>query len=120
MTVATRIHLSEQALESVARRFRSLSEPVRLKIIRLLEGGEMSVGQLVRRLNTGQANVSKHLKVLVDAGILSRRSQGTSAYYSICDPVIVKICDAVCNGMTEKIKAQARGFGLRVSPHGRS
>jgi DNA-binding transcriptional ArsR family regulator len=120
MTVATRIHLSEQALESIAGRFRSLSEPVRLKIIRLLEKGEMSVGQLVDRLNTSQANVSKHLKVLVDAGILSRRTQGTSAFYSICDPVILKICDAVCNSMADKIKAQAQGFGLRVLRHRRS
>lgn len=118
--MTTRIHLSEQALESIAGRFRSLSEPVRLKIIRLLEGGEMSVGQLVDRLHTSQANVSKHLKVLVDAGILSRRSQGTSAFYSICDPVILRICDAVCEGMADKITVQARGFGLKVSPRRRS
>jgi DNA-binding transcriptional ArsR family regulator len=109
-----RLHLSDQALELVAMRFRSLGEPMRLKILRLLEGGEMSVGRLVEKLQSSQANVSKHLKVLVDAGVLARRVQGTSAFYSIADPVILKICDTVCNG--ESLKAQAERFGFKVSP----
>jgi DNA-binding transcriptional ArsR family regulator len=89
---------------------------MRLKIIRLLEGGEMSVGQLVERLESSQANISKHLKVLVSAGVLSRRVQGTSAFYSISDPVILKICDTVCSGMAESLRVQAEGFGLRLTP----
>ncbi len=96
-------------------RFRSLGEPMRLKIIRLLEVGEMSVSQLVDNLHASQANVSKHLKLLVNAGILSRRAQGTSAFYSISDPVILKVCDTICNGLAEKVKAQAEGFGLRLA-----
>jgi DNA-binding transcriptional ArsR family regulator len=98
----------------VAMRFRSLGEPMRLKILNLLEGGEMSVGQLVDRLGSSQANISKHLKVLVDAGVLSRRVRGTSAYYSISDPVILKICDTVCNGLAENLKTRAAGFGMQV------
>jgi len=92
---------------------------MRLKILRLLEGGEMSVSRLVERLNSSQANVSKHLKVLVGAGILSRRVQGTSAYYSISDPLILKICDTVCSGMAENLKEQAEGFGLTLKPRRR-
>jgi len=111
-----RMHLSDQALDLVAMRFRSLGEPMRLKILRFLEGGEMSVGRLVEKLQSSQANVSKHLKVLVDAGVLSRRVQGTSAFYSIADPVILRICDTVCNGLGETLKAQAESFGFKVSP----
>ena len=111
-----RMRLSDQALDLVAMRFRSLGEPTRLKILRFLEGGELSVGQLVERLQSSQANVSKHLKVLVDAGVLSRRVQGTSAYYSIGDPVILKICDTVCNGLAENLRTQAQGFGLELAP----
>jgi DNA-binding transcriptional ArsR family regulator len=97
-------------------RFRSLGEPMRLKILRLLEGGEMTVGQLVDHLCSSQANISKHLKVLVSAGILARRAVGTAAFYSIADPVIIKVCDAVCGGLAEKLKAQAEGFGFRLAP----
>jgi ArsR family transcriptional regulator len=110
-----RTQISDEALEMVAMRFRSLGEPMRLKILRLLEGGEMSVGQLVERLNASQANVSKHLKLLMNSGVLSRRPQGTSAFYSISDPLILKVCDTICTGLAEKVKAQAEGFGLRFS-----
>ncbi len=108
--------LSDQALDLVAMRFRSLGEPMRLKVLRLLEGGEMSVGQLVEQLQSSQANVSKHLKVLVSAGVLSRRVQGTSVYYSISDPVILKVCETICNGLAENLKTQIEGFGYKLSP----
>jgi len=110
-----RMQISDEALEMVAIRFRSLGEPMRIKILRLLEGGEMSVGQLVERLNASQADVSKHLKLLVSAGVPFRRPQGTSAYYSISDPVILRVCDTICNGLAERVKAQAEGFGLKIS-----
>ena len=110
-----RSQISDEALEMVAMRFRSLGEPMCLKIIRLLEVGEMSGGQLVESLRASQANVSKHLKLLVNAGVLSRRAQGTSAFYHIWDPVILKVCDTICNGLAERVKAEAEGFGLRLA-----
>jgi DNA-binding transcriptional ArsR family regulator len=117
--VVNRRQLSDEALDLVAMRFRSLGEPMRLKILHLLEGGEMTVGQLVDRLNSSQANISKHLKVLVDAGILARRAEGTAAYYSVADPVILKVCDTVCGGLAEKLKAQVESFGFKLaSPKG--
>ena len=100
----------------VASRFRSLGEPTRLKILSLIEGGEMTVGQLVGRLGFSQANISKHLKVLTEAGILSRRVQGTSVYYSIGDPVILKICDVVCDSAADALKSRAEDFGYRLMP----
>ncbi len=111
---ANHMLLSDQALDLVAMRFRSLGEPMRLKVLRLLAGGEMSVGQLVEKLQSSQANISKHLKVLVNAGILSRRVHGTSAYYSISDPVILKVCETICNGLAENLKAQIEGFGYKL------
>ncbi|MFH4234103.1 metalloregulator ArsR/SmtB family transcription factor, partial [Acinetobacter baumannii] len=76
--------LSDEALEMIAARFRCLGEPMRLRILRALQSGEeKSVGQLVDELGATQANISKHLKVLVDAGILARRPQSTAVYYRI-------------------------------------
>ena len=102
--------LPDEALATVALLFRSLGEVSRLKIIRLLEEKEMTVGDIARSLNTSQANVSKHLKMLINAGVLSRRAQGTAAYYSIGDPMILKICDTICSGMMERVKAQENGW----------
>ena len=109
-----KIKLSDEALETVAVLFRSLGETSRLKILRLLEEKEMTVNELAASIKTSQANVSKHLKMLINAGVLSRRAQGTAAYYSIADPMILKICDTICNGMTERVKIQAAGFGLKL------
>ncbi len=109
-----KVKLSEEALETVAVLFRSLGEPTRLKILRLLEEKEMPVGELARAVNASQANVSKHLKLLLNAGVLARRAQGTAAYYSIVDPTIYTICDTICDGMMERMKKQAAGFGLKV------
>jgi DNA-binding transcriptional ArsR family regulator len=113
--VVDRKQLSDAALGLVAMRFRSLGEPMRLKILRLLEAGEMTVGQVVDHLHSSQANISKHLKVLVGAGILARRTEGTAAYYSIADPVILKVCDTVCDGLAEKLRAQVEGFGFKLA-----
>jgi DNA-binding transcriptional ArsR family regulator len=110
-----KMHLSDEVLELVAERFRCLGEPIRLKILRALEEGEANVGQLVGGLHATQANISKHLKVLVDAGILARRPQGTSAYYSIVDPVVISLCRTVCTDLADKLRSQAEVFGLTVS-----
>ncbi len=111
-----RMLLSDRVLELVATRFRSLGEPMRLKILRLLEHGEMSVGEIVNHLESSQANVSKHLKVLVGAGVLARRVQGTSAYYSIGDPVIIKICNTICGSLADDLKSQAESLGFTLTP----
>ena len=109
-----KVKLSDEALETVAALFRSLGEPTRLKILRLLEQKERSVGDLANSIKTSQANVSKHLKLLLNAGVLTRKAKGTAAYYSIADPMIYTICDTICDGMTQRMKKQAAGFGLKV------
>lgn len=107
--------LTDEALEMVAARFRCLAEPMRLKILRALQERELTVGQLVRQLEANQANISKHLKVLMEAGVVARRSQGTSAHFSISDPMILTLCHTICNGLAEKLKTQAKGFGLTLA-----
>lgn len=88
-----------------------LSDPTRLRIIQLLlDGGEMSVGEVVNRLNLSQANVSKHLRQLLDAGIVTRRSEGTSAYYCVQDQTVMQLCDLVCDRLREQKREEARVF----------
>ena len=100
----------EEVVQQVAEYFSILSEPMRLKILNLLRDGEKCVQELVEATATSQANVSKHLKVMLQAGILSRRTEGTSAYYRVEDPLIFDLCNLVCDRLATRIEQQARHF----------
>lgn len=78
-----------EVVQQVAEYFSVLGEPMRLRILNLLRDGEKCVQDLVEATDTSQANVSKHLKVMMQAGILNRRSKGTLAYYSVEDDLIL-------------------------------
>ena len=102
--------MSDKALELIAKRFRVLSESIRLKLINLLRDGEMSVTDLTASLQTSQPNVSKHLKILAESGILRREQRGNTVYYSIADQNIFRLCDLVCGSLGETLKEQANLF----------
>ncbi len=97
---------SDKMLELVARRFRMLGEPYRLRLLQVLESGERTVGDLVTALDGNQPNVSKHLQMLHDAGLVSRRRDGTSIYYGIADPMVFKLCELVCRSTAEKAREE--------------
>jgi DNA-binding transcriptional ArsR family regulator len=105
--------LPVELLENVADRFRVLGDATRLSIIRLLiDEGEMNVGDLVERLGSSQANVSKHLRILASAGIVTRRPEGTAAFYSVTDPSLMPICSIVCDRLREQVADEARHFAV--------
>ncbi len=97
-------------LAAVADYFKVLSEVSRLQILTHLRSGPMNVMELSDATGLGQANLSKHLKVLTQAGILSRSPKGTSAYYEIMDPVIFKFCDLACDRISDRVLQQAASF----------
>lgn len=99
-----------EVIEQIANYFSVLSEPMRLRLLNLLGDGEKCVQDLVELTQTSQANVSKHLKVMLQAGILSRRTEGTSAYYRVSDDLIFDLCTLVCDRLASRIEQQARYF----------
>jgi DNA-binding transcriptional ArsR family regulator len=94
-------------LVAVADYFKVLSEVSRLQILTCLKSGAMNVMELAEATDLGQANLSKHLKVLTQAGILSRQPKGTSAYYEIADPMIFEFCELACDRISERVQQQA-------------
>ena len=106
--------LTWEALELVAARFRAMGEPLRLRILQQLENGEQSVSALAERVGTTQPNVSKHLKVLQDAGLLKRRPQGNSAYYSIADAMVFELCEMICSRLHDRLEAQVGALKART------
>lgn len=65
--------------------FKALSEEKRLRIIKLLEGGELCVCDIVAALNMSQPKVSFHLNILKEAGLIKDRKDGRWIYYRIND-----------------------------------
>lgn len=115
--------LSEATLELIAFRFKLLSEPMRLRILHELMAGGRTVSDLAGRLGAGQANISKHLSLLLQNSVLSRRKQGLNAYYEICDESVFMLCDLVCGSlgkglerMQKLVKPVHRAGALRASP----
>lgn len=100
--------LSDDALALIAGRFKALSEPSRLKLIIALERGERTVTDLVAATGLAQANVSRHLQTLAEAGILARRKEGLTVIYAIADPAIFDLCDRVCGDVQKRLRQQAR------------
>lgn len=91
--------LPDPLVELIAQRFRILGEPMRIKLLDGLRDGAATVSELREATGASQQNVSKHLGVLLNAGMVSRRKEGTFARYSIADDGVFELCDLVCGGL---------------------
>ena len=91
-----RIAMSDEVLPQVARRFKALSEPARLQLLRALQPGERTVNDLVVMTGMGQANVSKHLQQLHAHGFVRRRKAGLFVHYALADREVMRLCDTMC------------------------
>jgi ArsR family transcriptional regulator len=98
--------LSDAALQMIADRFKVLAEPMRLKILHSLWDGELTVSEIIAATGGLQANVSKHLGILQQAGLVKRRKEGLSVFYRICDETIFDLCEAVCASLHDRLVAQ--------------
>jgi DNA-binding transcriptional ArsR family regulator len=98
--------LNDTMTELVAKRFRALGEPMRLRILQALEDGEKPVGDIVDLLEASQPNISKHLKALCQEGLVNRRRKGLNVCYSIADPVVFQMCALICRSAVQQTRAQ--------------
>lgn len=99
-------HLPPSVLALVADFFKVLSEVSRLQIVCALKSGPHNVSQIIEETGLGQANVSKHLKILTQAGIVTRQQQGTSVIYQIANPFVFDLCQLVCDSLAAQIQQQ--------------
>lgn len=99
--------IPDEYLDLMSEKFRMLADPTRLAILRSLMGGERNVSQVVEETGRGQANVSKHLKMLAEAGLVSRRKAGLQVFYAVDDPLVGKLCKLVCETIAEEARAES-------------
>lgn len=100
------VEIDREHLEQVARLFGVLAEPTRLAILQRLKEGPSAVKDLVEALDAKQANVSKQLGILYDAGLLDRARDGGLVRYSIREPMIFDLCRLVCDKLQRDAERQ--------------
>ena len=103
--------LPEPLADAVASRFRVLGEPMRIRILDRLRDGEATVSELAEALGTSQQNVSKHVGVLVTAGLVAREKDGNSVRCTIADPSVFDLCEQVCGGLRRQADQLQELFG---------
>ena len=95
--------LPDDLAELVAQRFRVIGEPMRIKLLDQLREGERASATSCEVLGATQQNVSKHLGVLHQAGIVSRRKDGNRVIYAIADDSVFALCETVCGGLARQV-----------------
>lgn len=83
---------------------KTLANPIRLAILHTLRDGEKSVNELTDILGINQSNLSQHLALMRQMGILKTRKQGTSIYYSVTNPKINQACDMVREVLLDQLR----------------
>ncbi len=95
--------LPEALVELIAQRFRVIGEPMRIRVLDALREGPLTINELAETLGASQQNVSKHVGVLAQAGIVAREKDGNRVRCSIADDTIFELCELVCGGMRRQV-----------------
>lgn len=96
--------LPDMLIELIAQRLRVIGEPMRIKLLDALRDGPKTVGELVEHVDSSQQNVSKHLGVLHQAGIITRTKERNFVRYSVVDESVFELCEQVCGGLQRQVQ----------------
>ena len=95
--------LPEPLVELIAQRFRVIGEPMRIRLLDALRDRPMTINELTEALGATQQNVSKHIGVLAQAGIVGREKDGTRVRCFIADEAVFELCEIVCGGLRAQV-----------------
>ncbi|MCL5773239.1 MAG: metalloregulator ArsR/SmtB family transcription factor [Firmicutes bacterium] len=84
------------------------SHPKRLEILNILGGRELSVGEVMQQMEIREANLSQHLFVLRQRGVVTTRREGQTIFYKISNPKILQACNLMREVLFEQFKSQGR------------
>ena len=105
LPIAAAIWLSWRHYRNARALLQECAAANRLRILHAICQSEQSVSAIVAATGATQTNVSRHLALLLRAGVVGRRREGTTVYYSIADPEFVTICRSVCVRIAGRIDA---------------
>lgn len=95
--------LPDALVELIAQRFRVIGEPMRIRLLDALRDGPMTVNELADAVGASQQNVSKHIGVLAQAGLVGREKEGTRVRCFIADDSVFALCEIVCGGLRQQV-----------------
>lgn len=93
-------NINEHELAHLANYFKAMGDPTRLRVLQLLSAGRYNVGELAQQCQYSSANISRHLSVLRQQGLIERHTEGTSVYYQLANDVPSKLCALVAQRLT--------------------
>jgi DNA-binding transcriptional ArsR family regulator len=96
-------NMTAETIQQVSEVLKAMADPMRLRILHSLHDGELSVTGIIEAVGGSQANVSRHLAVLRNAGLVENRREGLNAFYRISDPRVFTICESVCSSIGERL-----------------
>ncbi len=99
--------LDKKIYELQAEVCKTLANPKRLEIISALKDGEKTVTDLVGILGVPKANVSQHLAVMRNSGVLVNRRDGVNIYYSLASHKVTEACMLMKEVLTERLKSKS-------------
>src|SRR5690606_14229865 len=100
--------LTPELLQLIAERFKALAEPARLNILNALREREMTISELMETTGLGQANASKHLRLLYDLGFVERRKEGLYVHYRLANEDVFRLCDIMCGRLVDEADLRTR------------
>jgi DNA-binding transcriptional ArsR family regulator len=109
-----------EILERIANRLKALADPTRLAILHSLQEGPMCVKDITEVIAARQANVSKHLGILRQAGLVRSSRNGAEVHYEVADPTALDICRLVCASLEKQacraVEELGQGFNITTPP----
>jgi len=100
--------MSDAQIDEAARLFSILAESSRLKLLRALMSGSLTVTELVEETGMKQGNVSKHLGVLLDARFVAKERDGNFARYTIADDKLFALCELICSRIEQDARTRLK------------
>jgi DNA-binding transcriptional ArsR family regulator len=103
--------LPDPLVKQIAGRFRVIGEPMRIRLLDHLRDGPSTVQELTKATGATQPNISRHLSVLYQAGIVAREKTGIYVCYTIADETVFALCELVCGGLRDQRDALDSALG---------
>lgn len=97
----------KQLYQRKAEIIQAIANPIRLEIVEFLSQGPQCVCNIVEQVQAGRSNISRHLSLMLKAGVLDCRKEGLNVIYSIKTPCILKFISCIEQAVKEKIQSDA-------------
>ena len=106
----TKHHSKWLVYEMQARVIGALAHPIRVAIVELLKDGEVCVCEIAERIGAERSNTSRHLSVMLKAGVLKTRKDGLQVYYSLRTPCILNFLVCATQAIEQNLKEQTKAM----------